>query len=714
MSLNSIMNIATSGLFTSQNAIRTFTQNISNVNTPGYVRLDHNQYTREIGGKGQGVDTGLVKRAADRFLEAAALAASSSAGSAAGRSSYLNNVQAAFGDPTSEGSVFAALNRTLKAFETSVLSPGSTSARKSAIAELQSFMAKVNTIGQTIDAARSDADQRVSDQVTRVNKLLSDIADANGQIAGAAATGDATGIQQRQADMIQELSTYVDIKVIQRPEGTSEIRTSNGLMLAGQVAAKLSFAPSSSGSNIFDRIKIQYGSDPTLHEFEPNLQSGSLRGLLDVRDKDLGSIAYGLGELAGGFADALNAAHNQNASLPPISSAKGADTGLLAGDALSFTGKTTVAVVNPDGLLVSKIEIDFDTGAITVNGAPSGTTGTTIGSLVTALNAALGTNGTATFTNGRLQLEAAPPVPATAKPNGFVFDEPDTGGSKRGDRAFAHFFGLNNLVQSGSPINYATGLKSTDAHGFVAGSVLKMQLVAPNGKMSTQKSITIPAGTIGDVMNALNDPTTGLGQYGSFTLDSQGTMKWAPAAGQSELRLEVAEDVGPRGSTNVSFGSLFGLSSKSREIRAQSIGVNAAIVADPNKLGFARPDVSTVAVGALAVGLADSKGAQALFDASKAKLSFTDAPNATPKSMTLSDFTSSIGGAIGSLSAQAQLDKETADSFKAEADARRANVEGVNLDEELVKLTSFQQAYSAAARMIRAVDEMYDTLLQAV
>ena len=78
------------------------------------------------------------------------------------------------------------------------------------------------------------------------------------------------------------------------------------------------------------------------------------------------------------------------------------------------------------------------------------------------------------------------------------------------------------------------------------------------------------------------------------------------------------------------------------------------------------------------------------------------------------DFVSAIGGDVGRLAAEAATDKETADGFKAEADARRSSVEGVNLDEELVKLTSFQQAYSAAARMIRAVDEMYQTLLQAV
>ncbi|MBN8648487.1 MAG: hypothetical protein J0L55_11065, partial [Caulobacterales bacterium] len=47
-------------------------------------------------------------------------------------------------------------------------------------------------------------------------------------------------------------------------------------------------------------------------------------------------------------------------------------------------------------------------------------------------------------------------------------------------------------------------------------------------------------------------------------------------------------------------------------------------------------------------------------------------------------------------------------------DTRRSNIEGVNLDEELVKLTSYQQAYAASARMIKAADEMYQTLLNAI
>ena len=37
---------------------------------------------------------------------------------------------------------------------------------------------------------------------------------------------------------------------------------------------------------------------------------------------------------------------------------------------------------------------------------------------------------------------------------------------------------------------------------------------------------------------------------------------------------------------------------------------------------------------------------------------------------------------------------------------------GVNLDEELTNLTTYQQAYSAGARMLTVVDQLYQTLLQ--
>jgi flagellar hook-associated protein 1 FlgK len=191
-------------------------------------------------------------------------------------------------------------------------------------------------------------------------------------------------------------------------------------------------------------------------------------------------------------------------------------------------------------------------------------------------------------------------------------------------------------------------------------------------------------------------------------------MKWTPLSGQAETRLDVTNDVGPRGTTTRSFAQMFGLSDTARQSRATGLSIDAAIVADPRKLGLARPDLSTVALGQAAIGAADGRGAQALFDVSRSKISFSGPTGGVGRTTTLADFTSSLGGDIASRASRAESDKSAATAFSTEANARRSNVEGVNLDEELVKLTSYQQAYSAAARMIRAADEMYQALLNAI
>lgn len=57
-------------------------------------------------------------------------------------------------------------------------------------------------------------------------------------------------------------------------------------------------------------------------------------------------------------------------------------------------------------------------------------------------------------------------------------------------------------------------------------------------------------------------------------------------------------------------------------------------------------------------------------------------------------------------------DRETIDNALAtQGEARRQEVAGVSMDEELVRLIKFQQSYAAAARMINTADRMMQTLL---
>jgi flagellar hook-associated protein 1 FlgK len=44
-------------------------------------------------------------------------------------------------------------------------------------------------------------------------------------------------------------------------------------------------------------------------------------------------------------------------------------------------------------------------------------------------------------------------------------------------------------------------------------------------------------------------------------------------------------------------------------------------------------------------------------------------------------------------------------------DASRESVAGVNIDEEMTNMLSYQHAYSAAGRLVTAIDEMLDQLI---
>ena len=77
----------------------------------------------------------------------------------------------------------------------------------------------------------------------------------------------------------------------------------------------------------------------------------------------------------------------------------------------------------------------------------------------------------------------------------------------------------------------------------------------------------------------------------------------------------------------------------------------------------------------------------------------------------MSRYASELSGEIGGRAAAAKNRAESAGALYTEATARRTAHEGVNLDEELVLMTTYQQAFNASARLIQAVKDMYDTLL---
>ena len=701
MSISDIFRIGVSGLNASQLAVRTASDNIANINTPGYVRKEVQQTSAVIDGRGVGVQIQGVRRVTDQYLQKADITANGDSGRWAVLSQYLDRAQGLFGDPSGDGFFFNRLDGVFNAFATAADDPSSGLLRTQAVSTMQDFLSSASRIDSQIKQLTGDVDARIAADVSRANDLLSQIDSLNSDISRARLVGgDSSGSENVQSQLIDELGGLMNINVASRDNGGVVIRSTEGYQLAGDGAATLSFQGSqTTGGYISIRTAAGAIAQPT------TITGGELRGLLDLRDRELPALADQLGEFVSRAAEQINAAHNASSSVPAPQTLAGRNTGLDLPTAMNgFTGQTTVAIVDANGVIQRRVDIDFDAGTMTVDGGAG--PAFTPGNFLAGLNTALTGFGTANFTGGALSISA------TATGNGVATAQDATDPSQKAGRGFAAFFGLNDVIRSSGLSTYDTGLAAGDAHGFTPGDEITFRLADTNGQPLRDVTVTVPAGaTMTDLLTSLNANTGGVGLYGQFSLDARGALTFTGSA-PGHAALSVVEDNTQRGAGGPSISQLFGIGSE-REGRAQRYSVDGQIANDPRRLAFGMLDLS-VAPGESSLRPGDGDGARLLAAAGDVVGVFAKTGGLGAVSMTLSRYGAEFGGAIGRNAASAADRLTGAQSVRQEAQQRRQSVEAVNLDEELVKLMTYQQAYNASSRLITAARDLYDVLLEMV
>ncbi|MDX2235612.1 MAG: flagellar hook-associated protein FlgK [Hyphomonadaceae bacterium] len=704
MSIGSIFSNALTGLQASQTALTVVSQNISNANTPGYVRASAQFSPQVVAGAGAGVSVDAITRAADRFLAAAQRTASSTQGAVAARADLLDRAQLVFGDPNGDQTLFTAIDDVFTSFLSIAQDPSSTVSRNNAIAAIQDLLYEFSRAGDALESLRLEADQRLGEAVAEADGLLGRIADLNREVGMTRQSGgDSTGAENARDQLIDQLATLIDVRATAKADGVVELRTNTGALLVGMTAARLSYDGGAAAYGVPGSITINEGL-PTESQFDPFVGNGKIAGLIAARDVDIPQLGDALASLAAELADALNATHAYSAGDPAAATLTGRQTGLLATDALNFSGAAVVGVVSGAGDLVRRITIDFDNGQIiTENPADTRAFTGTVGNLVTRLNEVLQlapAQGTASFVDGVLTI-------AAAGAGGVVLGEVEGNESAREGRGFAHFFGLNDLVRAPAPLFYEAGVSPADAHGLATGGALDFEITDANGRVIRTPSVAAAGTTWTDYLGALNNATTGIGQYATASIDGDGRLIVTPRSGYA---VAVTRDTTERGATGVSVSELFGLTRAATATRALGLEVNAAITADAKRLGVGQPDLGA-AIGARIVESGDTRGAQALSAVRDAPRSFAAAGNLSAQSTTLSLYASRLAGEAGRAAEQAGRAAAGADAVYTAATERRAQTEGVSLDDELVKMTQFQQSYAASSRVIQAAREMFDILV---
>lgn len=700
MSLDAIMRSALSGINASQEAMRYTSNNIANVNTPGYVRQEVVLASRSLAGQNAGVEVAEVRRVVDQFLNKELVTASGNYGYFDAKAQLHDRLQSVLGSTDTAGALHNLVDEMFTSFATLSVDPSQTPRRIDALTELKDLATGIDRLARQIQSLREEAERRIQADINQFNSVLSEIHSLNQLIAQQTATGTAPlSLIESRDQAIEKISSIMDIRAVEMPDGTVQLSTVSGANLLDKTLKQLQYNPSGQADT-----SITYNAI-TLHAISPatglpeangvnldnSLRGGSLKGYIDMRDVDLPRAAVALGEFAGEVADQINAIHNQYSAVPPPNTLTGTNVGALATDPHGFTGLVTFAVLDANNEISSSYTIDFSAVGLV-----------TLQDVINDVNANV-TGGTLALSNGSMTFDA------TAATDGVVIQQDATTPSDRGGRGFAHFFGMNDVLEARTASHFDTGLTTTAAHGFGAAGTVSIDFRGPGGDIATSYTLDFSAvgGTMAAVITDLNANFAG---YASFSLDSNGKLTVTPASGYEGFDMSVGADSSARGATGMSFSRFFGLGDRYRMDAAFSMTVKQSIVDNPSMLALASLDTAAGAgIPALTVG--DNSGANALTGLSDSKLVFTAAGNLPSITTSLSEYAGYYLSSLGMEANQLQSMSDDRKALQDEIRTRRDTLSGVNIDEELANMIIYQNAYNAAARLITTANEMFDTLL---
>ncbi len=703
MSISAIINNSLTGLYTSQAALRTITDNVSNVNTEGYARKVIRLDPKLTGAQGAGVEISGIERVVDKFLVKSTYETQGDVSRYAIENTFHARMQALLGRPDVNSSLSGKINDVFNSMSELALNPLSTILKESTVSRINSFGDEIGMLAENIQVMRLDASTQIAETTAKINGLLKRIDFLNPLIVKETiSTGDAGALMEQRAQALSDLSKLMDINIIETGNNSVDVSTKSGLYLIGNTRRELQYNTPGivSSSTPFPPITI-HDVDPNTGSLsttgltlDENISSGELFGLLHMRDTELVAMSEELGSLASSVMNEFNRVHNENVSAPPPNSLTGVNTGALATDPHNFTGQSTFAVTDANGNLVNSVTIDF------------GVTGPNFSDIITAVNAGLGGDGTLALTNGVLNFTAAAPT------NGVSISQVAGNESDRAGKGFSHYFGMNDLITARSNGQYEKGVAGTDLHGFAGGGTIHLEIKGQGGTDLASVTLTMTAGqTFDDIVNDLN--ASSLGAYTTFSLSPTGELVSTPNPGWDFTRVHVKSDITSRGATGKTLSDFFGIGDRYQVDAAFDFGVVDRISNDVNLLSLAKFD-DTVAVGETAISFGDQRGGIALQELENQTVNIRRAGGLSAFNSTIGQYAAAVLADFGFRAQLAEGFGEDSAILLGELNQRTQSISGVNVDEELSNMIIFQNAYSSSARMLSVAQELFDEILSIV
>ena len=477
---SSMLNIGISGLNAAQVALSTVSNNIANASTSGYseesvlqaesVTQSNGRYT--IGG---GVDVVSVQRAYSQYLTTALWSSNSNLQSATTASDLTGNLNSLL---SGSGNLQTALDNFYSSFSSVASSTNSSSVREAALGDASSLTSVFNTLGQQLTQQSTEVNQQVSDTVTSINSLSSQIATLNGQIAQAGTNGNPNALLDQRDNLVQQLAGLTGVTATTNSNGALSVYTSAGQTL---VSGTQSYALSA-GGNQYDPTSTDV-FDSAGDDITSQLTGGTLGALLSYRSTVLEPAQNALGQSAIALASSVNGQQAQGLNLN------------------GQQGQAIFSVGSPTVLPSSK----NSTGGATVGATVSDV------SQLTSSDYVLSYTGAGTGTNGwSLATTTGQSVALTANSNGTLSADGLT-------------FSVSGTAQTGDSYeieptrNAASSLSvsMTDPSGIAAAAALTGTATKTNTGTGTVGTVSV---TNASNTNLLSGATVTFGAGGTYSI----------------------------------------------------------------------------------------------------------------------------------------------------------------------------------------------------
>jgi flagellar hook-associated protein 1 FlgK len=299
--LNTSLNISVQALMAEQGALNITTNNIANVNTPGYTRevpILSEAATMQEGGVrfGGGVTLNQFQSVRDQLLQLRMYEETQQQNNSQTQFNSLTQIESLFSDPTK--GIGGAMTDFFNSLSQLSTNPTDNSARQRVLSSANNLAIAFHQSVSGLGTIQSDLDQSVPQVVNQINQLTKQIATLNGQVAQIQGLGKDPGTVQDQRDqLITQLSALVNVSVTTTEHGLT-LTTANGVPL---VVANQSFdLQVSNNTNGFADIVAQ-GQDIT-----SQITGGKLAGIINVRDQIIPDLLNRLDTLANQFATSFN------------------------------------------------------------------------------------------------------------------------------------------------------------------------------------------------------------------------------------------------------------------------------------------------------------------------------------------------------------------------------------------------------------------------